>query len=261
MKRYWQIYKLFFTSSLARELEFRANFFAKLLLSLTWIGFFSLIVLVVFSNSDSVAGWNKNDSFLLVGVAYFISGCIDAFAFGLMEIPQQVRQGTLDLVITKPVDSQFWVSTRRFNFDRIGTLIAATGIILWFALHRPQLPSGLDWLGFAIMLIVGVGLFYCFNMFLMTLGIYFVRVDNLWVLGETAMNVSRFPADIFSAQVRRVFLYIIPFSLLGPMAVMQIKNGFDGQIVLIGLGWLAFAAIGSRLFWRRALRSYSSASS
>ena len=45
MGRYWKIYRTFFTSSLARELEFRANFFAKVLQNGVWIFFFLMILI------------------------------------------------------------------------------------------------------------------------------------------------------------------------------------------------------------------------
>ena len=47
MQRYWKIYKTFFLSSFARELEFRANFFAKIGQNVIWIFFFVLILLVI----------------------------------------------------------------------------------------------------------------------------------------------------------------------------------------------------------------------
>jgi ABC-2 type transport system permease protein len=122
VQRYWKIYRTFFVSSFARELEFRANFIAKVGQNVVWIFFFILILLVIYRNTNSVAGWSRGDAFVLAATCFFMNAAFSAFFMSLTEIPEQVRRGTLDFVLTKPVDTQFWISTRKFNFDQIGTL-------------------------------------------------------------------------------------------------------------------------------------------
>ena len=134
MQRYWRIYKTFFISSFARELEFRANFFAKIAQNAIWIGFFVLILLVIYRNTDSVAGWSRGAAFILAATCFLMNSVHSALFFSLNEIPEQVRKGTLDFVITKPIDTQFWVSSRKFNFDQIGTLVAGVVMVVKFFL-------------------------------------------------------------------------------------------------------------------------------
>ena len=130
MRRYWDIYRTFFVTSFARELELRANFFAKILQNATWIVFFVLILLVVYRNTDSVAGWSRGDSFVLAATIFIMTSIGTAFFMSIMEIPQHFHQGTLDFIVTKPIDSQFWISTRRFNFDKIGTFLAGIAMLV-----------------------------------------------------------------------------------------------------------------------------------
>jgi len=118
MLRYWRVYKTFFTSSFARELEFKANFIAKLGQNIMWIFFFVMILLVVYGNTKSVAGWDRGDAFVLGATIFLMNAVFNAIFFSLQDIPSQIRLGTMDFVVTKPMDTQFWVSSRRFNFDR-----------------------------------------------------------------------------------------------------------------------------------------------
>jgi ABC-2 type transport system permease protein len=261
MWRYWRIYRTFFTSSLARELEFRANFFAKILQNALWIVFFLLIILVIYRNTDRVAGWSRGDTFILAATCFAMNAVVQAFFMSLMEIPEQVRRGTLDFVITKPVDTQFWVSLRKFNFDQIGTLVAGA-VMIAIGVQQAQLtPSPLQWLGYFTLTAASTVLFYAFNLSLMTLGIWLVRVDNLWVLGETIMQVARYPVDIFSAQMQRVFTYFLPLAFLATIPARQLTVGFDGAMVAIGSTYAIVAFIFARFFWRFALKHYGSASS
>ncbi len=261
MRRYLRIYRHFLASSLVRELEFRANFFAKILQNVVWLGFFTLILVVVYSNTDSLAGWGKGAAFMLGATTFLMYHLFTAFCMSLMEIPEQVRKGTLDFVVTKPVDSQFWVSLRRFNFDQIGASVAGF-IMLGVGIYQAQVwPSPAQWIAYTVLLLSAIIIYYSIMFGLMTLGIYLVRVDNLWVLGETIMTVSRYPTDIYSLGIQRFFTFIVPVTFMSTVPTRQLIGPPDWSWVLGGVTWAGLAFIASRLFWLRSMSSYSSASS
>ena len=261
MKRYWRVYRTFFTSSLARELEFKANFIAKLGQNSMWIFFFLMILFVVYGRTSSVAGWNRGDAFVLAATVFLMNAVFNALFFSLQEIPTQIRMGTMDFVVTKPMDSQFWVSTRKFNFDQIGTIVAGS-VMLAIGIQVANVhPSALQWLAFLILLPASIAIFYAFNLAMMTTAIWLVRVDNLWVLGESLVGVARYPIDIYEGGLRRFLTFVVPLAFLATVPARQLVKEFDGLAVGEGLVW-AMVVLGlSRLFWRKAMRSYSSASS
>lgn len=261
MGRYWRIYRTFFTSSLARELEFRANFFAKIAQGAVWIFFFVMILLVVYSNTDKVAGWTRGDSFVLAATCFVLNALASALFLSLMEIPNHVRQGTLDFVITKPIDTQFWISSRKFNFDQLGTLFA--GLVMLFIGVR---SSGADlgaenWTAFGLLVVCALVIFYSFNLALMTLGIWLVRVENLWVLSESVVQVARYPMDIYSSGLQKILTYVAPLAFLATVPARQLVREVDWMMVGVGVVWAAVFALGARRFWLYALRHYASASS
>lgn len=261
MARYWRVYKRFFTSSLQRELEFRANFIAKILQNCVWIVFFLLIVLVIYRNTDSVAGWNRGDAFALAATVFLLGSFSHALFFSLMEIPEQVRRGTLDFVVTKPIDSQFWVSLRRFNFDQIGAIVAGIAMLIYGVVtssHRPDLAA---WLCFVTLFASAVLLYNSFMTILMTLGIWLVRVDNLWVLGETVQQVARYPMDIFQPQMKAFLTFTLPLAFIAYVPASQLVRGADFRLMAIGIGWAIALFLASRVYWKFAMKHYSSASS
>lgn len=261
MARYWRIYRTFFVSSFTRELEFRANFFAKIAQSVVWLFFFVMILLVVYGNTTSVAGWGKGDAFVLAATCFFMNAAHTALFFSLMEIPNQVRQGTLDFVITKPVDTQFWISTRKFNFDQVGALLAGIAMVIIGVKLAGVSPTVVQWLAYWFLTFCSLAIFYSFSLFLMTLGIWLVRVDNLWVLGESVMQVARYPLDIYQVSLQRVFTFILPLAFLATVPSRQLVRHLDWTGVAMGAGWAIAALFASRIFWNFALRHYSSASS
>ena len=261
MGRYWRIYSQFFRSSIQRELEFRANFFAKVLQNAVWLFFFFTVLLVIYRNTDSVGGWNRGDAIVLAATVFIMTSIMWAFCHSLYEVPEQVRKGTLDFVVVKPIDSQFWVSLRRFRFEQLGSMIAGL-ILLGYGLSQvTRAPDWQDWLAYLTLFMVSGLLYYSLILALMTLSIYFVRIDNLWVLGETVIDVARFPMSIFSPAIQNIITFWIPFAFLASLPAMQLVRGADWKLVAVGLTWTLVGLFVSRWFWRFSLRRYTSASS
>lgn len=228
---------------------------------MVWIVFFIVILLVTYSHTEMVAGWNRHEAAILAGSCFAVDAIIRTFAFSLMEIPQQVRMGTLDFVVTKPVDAQLWVSLRKVSLDQLGQFIAAIIFIGWGAANLGRTPTVLDWGAFGALILCAVGVFFGIMSCLMTLGIWFVRVDNLWVLGDTAFQVSRFPIDIFPVALRRALTYGLPIAFISTIPASALRTG--ASLPMLGLGILyAFLSLAiCRAFWVYSVRHYSSASS
>ncbi len=223
--------------------------------------FFVLVVLVLYANAESVAGWNRGEAFVLASTCFVLGSVMSAFFMSVAEIPSQVRLGTLDTVIAKPVDTQFWVSMRRFNFDQLGSLIAGAGMLVYGVLTSGSQPSLAQWAAYLALAVAATLLYYSLNLAMMTLGIWLVKVDNLWVLGETAMQVARFPLDIYNTFLQKLLIFYIPLGFLATVPARQLTKGLDLPMVGLGLFWSLLSLAFARWFWRFALRHYSSASS
>lgn len=261
MGRTLRIYRAFWASSLSRDREYRANFIAQLIQSAIWVVFSYLIVEIVFANAQQVAGWNRGQMLAVVGVSMLTGALVYTFMPALQELPEQVRRGTLDFVVTKPVDAQFWVSFRRFNLAECGSVFAAL-VLTGYGVAQSGGP--LDpvriFAGFVLALIAA-GLYYCLMMMTMTLAIYFVRVENLWVLAHTGLETTRFPVEIYKPAIQRVLLFIVPLAFLATVPVGVALRGWDMMFVAYGLGFLALGLALTRWFWRFSLTRYTSASS
>lgn len=261
MRRHLRIYRTFVVSSFNRELEFRANFIAKLIQNVLWIGFAVAIVLVVFANTKSIAGWTQPTVLVLTGTAAAMTSISAGLFFSLMDIPGQVRQGTLDFVVTKPIDAQMWVSLRRVNFDQVGPLSFGIALLIYGLKVGHIHPDLWQWGAWLILLLCALGMFYSLSLALMTTAIWLVRVDNLWVLTETTSSVSRTPVDVYPASVQRLFLYFFPLAFFATIPAKALVEGFNGLWLAVGVIWAVASLIASRAFWKHATRNYASASS
>jgi ABC-2 type transport system permease protein len=85
-----------------------------------WLAYYIFSIEIIFYYTDSIAGWERGEVLLLVATLFFIDGLRYFFFYhNLKNLPSDVTEGNLDLILTKPVDSQFWFSLRRLNFEEI----------------------------------------------------------------------------------------------------------------------------------------------
>lgn len=262
MKRMARVYRQFFLSSLQREMEFRANFIAKVAQNLIWVLTFVLLLEVIFRNTAAVRGWTKAETYLLAATCFIVEGLVGAFlSASTVEIPQKVRQGTLDFDIVKPIDSQFIACARRFNFDQLGTVV--TGIVIALIASKASgVELTLGGVSLYLLLVLCACVIYgSFLLILMTTSVWFVRVENLWVLGDLAIALARYPIDIFGAVAKTLLTFVVPLAFLATVPVLAL-SGVSGAVWLaLGVGWAVAFVMLARWFWRFALRHYTSASS
>jgi len=83
--------------ALTRELAFRANFFAWVIVEFSWFVLQLAFVGVVYHHVDNVAGWSRNEMIVLVSTNQLIQQIFTAFLMpGLTKLPELVRTGKLE---------------------------------------------------------------------------------------------------------------------------------------------------------------------
>src|SRR5512142_2110446 len=131
MRRYMSLLRVFVGVGLLNELQYRAN----LALELANSGISLLISLgslaVIYSHTDSLGGWRPAELVMLTGVYYVIAGTMETFVGpGMRRLADDVRVGTLDYALTKPVSSQFYVSFRQVEPWQSASTVVGVGLLV-----------------------------------------------------------------------------------------------------------------------------------
>jgi ABC-2 type transport system permease protein len=261
MRRYLRVLALFWRTSLLSELEYRLNFLLALLSSLAHAvgNYFGLSLF--YTGNGSLGGWPFFQALLVMGTFSTLSGLSRVLLSpNLARIVEHTRTGTLDFVLLKPIDSQFWLSTRRISPWGIPDVCFGLSMI-GYAAHRLQLPPvRLLWalipLGWSCLIQ------YSLWFTLASIAIWYVKVHNVTEVLNGLLAAGRYPIDALPPGAYRfVFTFIVPVALLttvpARVALSQATPGWLALAAAFALGAFAF----SRAFWRFALRFYTSASS
>ncbi|MHB1459714.1 MAG: ABC transporter permease [Armatimonadota bacterium] len=257
------VYKMFLANSFRREVEFKANFWAKVLSGLAWLLFFLLTIQLIYSQTPSIAGWTKPQGFMLMGTCYLMGAIAQLTFYGnLSQFPIMIQTGVFDFALVKPVNTLFWVGFRFVNLDAIASIIGSIGMLIWGGTQLGlETPGAVDWVFYLVMFICGLVIYFGMYLLMMSTAFWFVRVENLTVLMDMLSWTARFPLDIFRGATRVLLTYILPVAFLASLPCSALLGRLPYWWLAIGLLMAVFMLTAAIGFFRFAIRSYSSASS
>lgn len=247
--------------NIAEELQYRANFLASVLGTVFGIGTALLTLAVFFRHTARLGGWDYWEVVVLLGVFNALSGLIEAVLRpGIGQLASEVRSGHLDLVLSRPVDAQAFVSLRELDIWRLTDVGLGLGLAA-YALHRlGHLPSALELGAFAVTFASAAVVVYAIWVILMSLAFWFVAVENLSVLFDALYEGARYPVSAYPGALRFLFVYLIPIAWTTTIPASAI-TGRLGPAIGIAAAAVAVAAFAlARLLWQLALKRYTGAS-
>ncbi len=264
MRRYLEIWGIMLRNSLIRELSFKINFILWLIVELLWFCGQIVFFGIIFGQVDHIGDWSQWEVILLIGTHQMIAQIFQAFFFvNVSNIPELVRTGKLDSLLVLPIDSQFAVSAKQFGLDSLlnALLGAIVVIVALVKLHVTPAPAMV--LLYLVAIAFGVVIHYSIMLALAAVSFWIVRAQGLVYGYFNFLHIARYPDVIFPRLFQFIFGWIIPVIIVAniPARLLIKPLGQPAWLMLhlVIAGSIAFLL--SRLFWRFALRHYSSASS
>lgn len=257
-----RLFALFFRIGALNELQYRANLAVQVFQSAIALGTGLVVLGLVFGQTSNLGGWTQSELLAVMGVHILMGGVIrTAIQPNMERLMTDVRQGTLDYVLTKPEDAQVMVSVREFRIWQAVDVVVG-GVVLAIAVAQLQSGIGLGaGLVFAVALLLGAMMIYCFWLLLTTAAFWIVRMDELHELFEGIYQSGRWPVTIYPGWLRISLTYLVPIAF----AVTVPAEALTSRLTIETLALAAAFAVGlfvvTRWFWRIGLRNYSGASS
>ena len=260
--RYLHLFWVQVRASLVTAMQYRVDFIVSGLISVWWMVWTLVPLLVVYRGRTSVASWTLPEALLVVAWFTMLRGVLEGVINpSLTEVGERIRTGTLDFVLVKPADAQFLISTAKFAPFKIVDVMAG-GVVAGIAFHRlGRLPAPGD-VGVALLLFMAALLvLYSIWILVVCWSFWVVRLDNLSYLVTAIFDAARWPIDVFRGAWRLIFTFVLPLALMTTYPARALLGTMDARTALAALGGSIGFAVLARLVWRRALAHYTSASS
>jgi len=262
LRKHLKVYKKFLHTSLASELEYKTNILVDLITAiLSLIGSIFLLS-IFFENNGYVGGWTFEQALIIQSIYTILNGITNTwFNPNLTEIVKHIREGTLDFVLLKPIDSQFFISLKKINPS--GFLEIMLGFfLLLICIRINQINLSLSFLTLSLITITcSIFILYSLWFFISTTTIWFVKTWNAIEVLRSFLYIGRFPLNSFSFSLRIFFSVFIPIAFITTIPSEVFLGLSQFWKILLEVFVAMVFLMTSRKFWLFALRYYSSASS
>jgi ABC-2 type transport system permease protein len=250
-----------FRLNVVEELQYRGNLIASVLGTVFWIATALLTLGVFFSQTRQLGGWDFWEVVVLLGVFNALTGLIEAVLRpGIGDLASQVRNGSLDLVLIKPVDPLGFVSFRHLDIWRFTDVVFGLLLAAYALFRLGRVPSVLQIAAFLMTLVSAGVVVYAIWVLLMSMAFWFVSVENLSVLFDSIYESARYPVSAYPGALRFVFVYLLPIAWTTTIPASSLTGRIGPGTAIAAVGVAAFAMLVTRLVWGAALRRYTGAS-
>ncbi|NSC21903.1 transporter [Streptomyces albus subsp. chlorinus] len=221
-------------------------------------------ITLMFAQVDALGGFTLPEVAFLYGTSCVAFGLADLLLGTAERVGRRVRDGTMDILLTRPVPVLSQVAADRFALNRLGRILQA-GLVLGWSLTRLEL----DWTAGRMALLVsmvlcGAVIFGC----VFVLGGAFQfwaqdasEVQNAFTYG--GITLLQYPPTVFGKELVRGVTFVVPLAFVNWLPALRVLGRDDP----LGLpGWMDFAApavallccAGAGALWRAGLRAYRS---
>ncbi len=262
MTRYLNILRIFWSASISAEMEYRVNFLMAAISSVMTLAGTVLMLFLFYRTGYQMGGWPWRDALAVVGIFTFLEGTQSTFMTpNRTRVTEHVREGTLDFVLLKPVDSQFWLSVRSVSLWGVPNVVMGLAIVVYALMTRESPPTVLGVLLGSAALLLGVLMLYSLGYLLSTISIWYIKLYNITMAMQALVETGRYPITAYPGAYQVFFTFILPVAFMTtvPAQLMTARGGAGwllGAVIVAAMLLLASIA-----FWRFALRYYTSASS
>lgn len=260
--RHARLWRGCFSLALIREAQFRVHFLTTVALGLFQVAIGLIPVLLLFGYTNEIHGWSEADVIVLLGLHQVMTGTLGMFfTRNMWEITEYITRGNLDLLLIRPVNTQFYLSTRWIRPDQAFNVI--TGLVVaGIGLNRTDSQvSGLDMVQSGILFVAGFLLITCLWSAIAYSAFWMQSVGSITMFVQDLMQAGRYPVSFYPLAMRLMFTFLVPLAFATTFPAQAITGGISWWVVLGAVGFAMLALVLIRLFWLFAVRRYSSASS
>src|SRR3989338_8119145 len=222
--------------------------------------FFFAFLLLLFNNTDVLAGYNVYHVLLF----YFTFNLIDSSTQMLFREVYRFRyyivSGNFDSILVKPVNALFrslfgW--TDILDFITLGPFIL---MIIYVLTKIPAIGFGHLIIYFALIL-NSMLLATSFHIMVLSLAVMTTEIDHAIMIYRDVVGMGKLPIDIYKEPLRSLITFVIPVGLMMTFPVKALLGVLNFRLVLYTFIFSLTLLFLSINFWNYSLKKYTSASS
>lgn len=253
-----RLYKIFIRHSVQEFLINRGTAAITFILGLSFLSIEIIAGFIFFEQVDNIWGWTRTDYTVVILNASIISFLYQTlFVVAHENLTEIILEGELDHILTKPVDSLFYVSFFRVDIPSLLNLLVSFGLQCTFIhLYKPTFFQ-------VALLVLSVALstylVYLLNQLAVSVTFWQEKATSILAFPEYLLDFSSRPLVVYPLPIRFMLTWILPI-LIGvnlPILILKRENVSYYFMILILVAYLVTQVV--RFVWKKGLVKYASA--
>lgn len=222
------------------------------------LGFFE----VIYGHTFDLGGLNQAQARVFI-TSYLVLDAITMvlFANNLWWFPYAVNKGELDIYLTRPVSTLFFITLRDFSPNSMVNALISFFLLAAALIALPQSPGIHRLLTFGLLLLNGIILFNALHFFCLLFVFWLQSPEGLADLFWGIEKVGERPDGVYSGPIKKIFTYFFPLCLVCSVPTRVLFQEDWQQLTWVILLVSIVFYLTTLFFWNYALKTYSSASS
>lgn len=225
-------------------------------------------IYVIFEHLPLLSGWSFAQIGFLYGSSYISFKATDMVLGHLDTLGAFIRDGTLDVMLTRPVGSLLQVMTADFSLRQLGGVLQGT-LVFVVAVANLDIPWDPGRIAMVPVMLVCASLIFGSVWVIGAASVFWTQgsgmeVLNTFTYGGNAM--TSYPLNIYAGWLRRILAFIVPLAFTNYFPALYILDiedplgmpeflRFCSPLVALGMVLLA------RAVWGLGVRHYRSTGS
>jgi ABC-2 type transport system permease protein len=254
----------FIQVSFQEEAAYRSNFFISILSSILNLVTGILGIAILFGQIKAVNGWGVFETMALLGV-YLIVAALRGLFIGpgleaLAGMDGEIWAGKFDFVLLRPLNTQTFVSLRKWRLFSLFDLLLGVGVLVMAAVNLPGGLSFVNVAGFLLALVSGLSILYAILLIFSALVFWSPGVLFTWIF-DGLFQMSRYPMGMYPGWLKMALTWIVPVGMITTVPAEALTGMLNPWMLAASMVLAAILLTAGTLLFRVGLRRYASASS
>lgn len=265
---YFSLYLEFIKIKIQSVAQYRNSFILGVLSQFVMYGAQFLMIWIIINKFQNINGWLPEEILLLYGLnlgTYALAGFF--FNSVTSQLPNMIKNGTFDEVLTKPVNSLIYLVCRDFNSGYISHL-SLSALVIAIALSRLHISLSAPDIMFFILVSVG-------GMLIQSGALLLTAIPSFWLISNSGLQsilffqmteFIRYPISIYHKVIQFILTFILPYSFINFYPAQYFLNKQDQVLFHSSFQYLTpivglIIFIVACLAWRLGIKNYTSTGS
>lgn len=242
---------------------FRLGFFGPFFVDGSLFLIQLLVFQVIYSNVDNIGGWNTGEMIVFIGTFSLLNAInMVIYFFGIIDIPNKIKTGDMDLYLTKPINPLLRISFEKVNPGSL-PLVFLSIIIIMYGIQVGEIEiTGQHFLTYCFLILIMALLYYDVEVIIRTISFFVISTVHISKIEETGLELCfKIPGTIFKGIYKIIFCFLLPYGVMATIPAKAIIGSMNTRELIYGIGIVIVFTWFTFWFWKMGIRKYNSASS